>query len=48
MKVSERSVFSVPSTHTASIDFSPLAGSLGLTWMIWLDGGGGVWMQAPK
>ena len=48
MYESVRTVDSVPLTHTVSIDRTPLAGVLGSTWMIWLAGGGGLWMQAPK
>jgi len=36
-----------PLTHTVSMVFTPVAGTRGLTWMIWFGGGGGVWMQAP-
>jgi hypothetical protein len=37
-----------PKTQMASMDFTPTAGLLSVTWMIWLAGGGGLWMQAPK
>jgi len=37
----------VPYTQMASIIFTPASGRADLAWMIWLAGGGGVWMQAP-
>jgi 23S rRNA (cytosine1962-C5)-methyltransferase len=38
----------VPCTQIASMLRMPFSGLAGTAWMIWLAGGGGVWMQAPK
>src|SRR6478736_2479616 len=48
MYESVRVLDSTPLTQTVDIDWKPLAGSFTRTWMIWFDGGGGEWMQAPK
>ncbi len=35
-----------PVTVTGSIIWKPFSGWAGTTWITWLDGGGGTWMQA--
>jgi hypothetical protein len=48
MPVSARWMLRVPLTHTGSMVFKPATGLRAITWIIWLAGGGGTWMQAPK
>lgn len=37
----------VPSSQIGSMEASQGTGRANATWMIWFDGGAGVWMQLP-